>query len=818
MRAAAAELLFEHVLELLAGQRHGHQAVTEGLHGEGFAVGDVAVAFVGRARRVGEAGAAHTARIHQGDHGVAETGLAGGGELRVGDDEAGRLAAGGVGDVGQRAGDRADDAFGERRGDALVTGDQIVERGVRRDRGVVAEDDGVPRRNGKRVARLAVDRDVDFGEHAAEGQRAGHRHQLAGFGRQLAVVHVVRVAGDHQVDCRIEALDDIDDVAGKARAVVVAGDRRGRRALAAALMDRDDDDFSALVADLADQRVGGIGFILECQAFDAARCDDGRRAFENEADESDARAVDDLDLVGGEERLLAGDVDHIGREELELRALEGVRCADHIALAGMVVVGRMAAAVLHAVQLGLAFVELVVADRIVIEAVAGAEAVHRLDRAFVVEEGGNQRAGADQVAGGNDHGAVRVLGAHRVDVAGEVVNAADRRAEQIARRAQGAVEIVEADHLDALVALDVVGRGLGTDFVFLGIVQVAGRDGVDDAVDVRQPGGLVGVNAFFEDQVVERAIAAAATVSIEVGHGGRQVADGHVRLGVGNGAGRGLGAAGGEGEADERGNEGKFHGDLPGESDVTGQMAAGNRTEHAEAGEQHGPGLGFRHCCDRHHAVAAAFRRQRGEAGDRVAAGGEVPAALAEAAVGGHGGEVENRLFARAQGQRCRSQAQRKTVGENLETVAAEADIHGAQYARLGQRESEVGIKRAQIVERRIGAVEIEFEPAAVGGSGYGVGVERKGGDYSGEQGADGFHGDSGRLVGQQAGLCQREPTLKVARENHSAGGLVRLSHGVVGGMAKHRVSPFGSRWPAAGVILLSHRAITILRFVAIPR
>ena len=101
-------------------------------------------------------------------------------------------------------------------------------------------------------------------------------------------------------------------------------------------------------------------------------------------------AAEALDRVRREDRLAGRLVLHVGGEELEVGALERV--------AVLAAVDGMAAAVLHAQELGDALVELVVADAVEVEA----EQVQRLDRRLVVEQRREERRGADEVAGRDD--------------------------------------------------------------------------------------------------------------------------------------------------------------------------------------------------------------------------------------------------------------------------------------------------------------------------------------------------------------------------------------------------------------------------------
>jgi muconolactone delta-isomerase len=78
----------------------------------------------------------------------------------------------------------------------------------------IAGHDAVIGNHGDHVAGGTVDGQVDLRYQAAERERA--RDQLAVDG---AVVRLVRVAADHHVDF-IQALDDVDDRAGDAHAIV----------------------------------------------------------------------------------------------------------------------------------------------------------------------------------------------------------------------------------------------------------------------------------------------------------------------------------------------------------------------------------------------------------------------------------------------------------------------------------------------------------------------------------------------------------------------------------------------------------------------
>lgn len=93
----------------------------------------------------------------------------------------------------------------------------------------------------------------------------------------------------------------------------------------------------------------------------------------------------------------------------------------------------------------LPLVELVVAHRVEVEA----DHVHGLDGGLVVEEGGEQRAGSDEVAGRHHHRVV-VGPLELADVGGQVLGPARRHAGEQPRRLQVAMEVVDGEqlHLD----------------------------------------------------------------------------------------------------------------------------------------------------------------------------------------------------------------------------------------------------------------------------------------------------------------------------------------------------------------------------------
>ncbi len=167
-------------------------------------------------------------------------------------------------------------------------------------------------------------------------------------------------------------------------------------------------------------------------------------ALQRQPDEGDGHAVVLAHLVGREERFAGRLHDRAGGEILELGAEEGMR--------SLAAVDRMAAAVLHALQLVRALVELMVADG------GDVEAHHRqrLDGRLVVEQRGQKRARTDQVAGG-DEDAVLLAFAALLDQRRQMLGAAGGHryplrlvgrigdADAARRRLQVAVEVVQRE-------------------------------------------------------------------------------------------------------------------------------------------------------------------------------------------------------------------------------------------------------------------------------------------------------------------------------------------------------------------------------------
>ncbi len=193
------------------------------------------------------------------------------------------------------------------------------------------------------------------------------------------------MAADHEVHGPVQLRHDLGDRPGDAGALVHAAGRK------AALVDQHHDRLDALGPQLGHQRVHGLGLVLEGQAGNSRGHHDAGRAFQGQADERDGDALELPDIVGRQDRLAGRVVDGAGGEVLEARALEVLR------LAAVRIAGR-AAAVLQTKQLGDAIVELVIADGTRLQT----HQRQALDRGLVVQDAGQERTGADQVAGGDE--------------------------------------------------------------------------------------------------------------------------------------------------------------------------------------------------------------------------------------------------------------------------------------------------------------------------------------------------------------------------------------------------------------------------------
>jgi hypothetical protein len=154
----AAPLLLEQRPDLRARERDGRQVVAEGLDAERGAVRDVPGGEV----------RAHAADVHERRDRVAGGRVVGGRELRVGDQVAGHTLAVGVNRPRRRCGQEADHPVGHRLGQCPVLLDQRLQvAGLRHG----PRDDLVVDRDPGDVLGPVAQRQVDVGDHPAEGRR-----------------------------------------------------------------------------------------------------------------------------------------------------------------------------------------------------------------------------------------------------------------------------------------------------------------------------------------------------------------------------------------------------------------------------------------------------------------------------------------------------------------------------------------------------------------------------------------------------------------------------------------------------------------------
>ena len=247
------------------------------------------------------------------------------------------------------------------------------------------------------------------------------------------------MAADHHIDRAAEFPDDVDDRSGYAGAFIIVAGRE------AAFMDQHHDGLDAARLQFGQQRVDGVGLVPEFQVGDAGRRHQVRRALQGQADEAHGNAAELPDLVGRKHGLAGALLEGAGGQITKLGAAERMR--------SLAAVDRMTAAVLHPQQLVLALVEFVIADGSHREP----HLVERFDGGLVVEHRRQKRAGADQVAGGDEDRVLvslaqlpdrrrHVLGAAGLDrdLVGLVGGIVDPDAAR--RRLQISVEIVDGQN------------------------------------------------------------------------------------------------------------------------------------------------------------------------------------------------------------------------------------------------------------------------------------------------------------------------------------------------------------------------------------
>src|SRR5690606_13362026 len=129
-----------------------------------------------------------------------------------------------------------------------------------------------------------VESHLDIGQKAPVGSRAGDGNLVSRAIRQAAVVTLMRMAADDQIDSSVQAFDDGDDGAGNAFAFVE------RAALAAAFMQQNDDRFDALPAQFRYELVNAPGLAEKGKAGHAFGANDAAGAAQREPDERDRSA------------------------------------------------------------------------------------------------------------------------------------------------------------------------------------------------------------------------------------------------------------------------------------------------------------------------------------------------------------------------------------------------------------------------------------------------------------------------------------------------------------------------------------------------
>ena len=180
-----------------------------------------------------------------------------------------------------------------------------------------------------------------------------------------------------------------------------------RRALEAALVHQHDDGLDAAPAQLGHQRVDGVGLVAELEPGHAGGRDDGRRGLERHADEGHRHAVEALDAVGRQQRAAGGRLDHVGRQPLELRAVEAARRAEPrpLQLFGS---GTPSVILQPPFCRRSSSAEPLSNSWLPTALNSSADPVQRLDRRLVEEQRRDQRRRADEVARA-DHHVQRVL-------------------------------------------------------------------------------------------------------------------------------------------------------------------------------------------------------------------------------------------------------------------------------------------------------------------------------------------------------------------------------------------------------------------------
>ena len=269
--------------------------------------------------------------------------------------------------------------------------------------------------------------------------------------------------------------DDVDDRPGEADAARVRGRVGGEReGLHAALVQQHDDRLDAVLApELPRVAVGGRRLVEEVEVGDARRRDDLRRPLERHADEADLLALEPADRVGLEERACASSL----WTTLAARYLKSAPL--NVWPVSQPSVGWQPPRCMRLSSASPSSNSWLPTERDV-----EPDLVHGLDRRLVVVERRDQRAGADQVAGGDDAAScaaplelAHVAGEDRGAAGGRVGSCGGGGRRRIDADAAGRgglevpVEVVEGQQLDlhvlgllmVMVVALVRGRGAGQD-------------------------------------------------------------------------------------------------------------------------------------------------------------------------------------------------------------------------------------------------------------------------------------------------------------------------------------------------------------------
>ena len=156
----------------------------------------------------------------------------------------------------------------------------------------------------------------DLGDQRAELVAAGDQPPV-----DHAVVGLVGMAADDDVDRLVQLPNDLDDRAGDARALVHSprSENRPRRSAPRSP--------GCPCPQLRHQRVDRFGFVMKGQASNAGWHDDVGRRLQRQADEGYRDSVELLDVVGRQDGLARRVVDGAGGEVLEPGAGEAARLA-----------------------------------------------------------------------------------------------------------------------------------------------------------------------------------------------------------------------------------------------------------------------------------------------------------------------------------------------------------------------------------------------------------------------------------------------------------------------------------------------------------